>query len=153
MEEQWRRHSYRPMRRQMQAVAAVASILLCTLLAVGIYLIGRPPGKMLASVQSKHSPPETSKPQQRLELARLTQEEKQELLQLTFEAFRNLSPEEGQAASLIYGRLSQKQPTTEEQLKLFNTLFQKGVLKLPPERKQRLQQLFARTMPPPTAFP
>jgi hypothetical protein len=144
------RHTYAPLHRRARAVVVSVVVVFCGLLAAVIYLIGRPPGATpaIASTTQRSEPAATNTPLQ-VEIARLSGAEQQELVELTLQAFRNLSPDEGQAASLIFGRLSQQQPTTEEQMALFNKLFQKGVLQMPPENRQRLQHLFAKAVPPP----
>jgi hypothetical protein len=117
------------------------------MLAAIIYLIGRPPGEELAVFGGLKppAPPPTNAPPQ-LEVARLSADEQKELLQLTLQAFGNLSPEEGKAANMIYSKITQRQYTTDEQRQYFNVLFQKGVLKMPPAEQQRLRQLFAKTV-------
>ncbi|MBI5393983.1 MAG: hypothetical protein HZA91_01665 [Verrucomicrobia bacterium] len=142
-----RYRGYDGLYRRTQFVVAVVAVLFCSLLAVIIYLIGRPPGEEIPGFNwlKPQAPPQTNAAVQ-LEVARLTADEQKELLQLTLQAFSNLSPEEGKAANLIYSKITQKQYTTDEQRQYFNVLFQKGVLKLPPAEQQRLRQLFAKTV-------
>lgn len=144
-----RRHyrSYDVLHRRTQLVAVAVAVVFCAMLAVIIYLVGRPPGEELAIFGGLKppTPPQTNTAAQ-LEVARLSAEEQRELLQLTLQAFGNLSPEEGKAANTIYSKITQRQYTTDEQRQYFNVLFQKGVLKLPPAEQDRLKQLFAKTV-------
>jgi hypothetical protein len=145
--ERARFRSYDGLHRRTQLIAAVAAIVFCAMLAAIIYLVGRAPGESFAGFGTPKSqaPPQTNAAVQ-LEVARLTAEEQKELLQLTLQAFGNLSPEEGKMANTIYAKITQKQYTTDEQRQYFNVLFQKGVLKMPPAEQQRLRQLFAKTV-------
>lgn len=140
--------SYDVLHRRTQLVAVVVAIVFCVMLAAIIYLVGRPPGEDLAIFGGLKppAPPQTNTPSPQLEVARLSADEQKELLQLTLQAFGNLSPEEGKAANMIYSKITQRQYTTDEQRQYFNVLFQKGVLKMPPAEQQRLRQLFAKTV-------
>ncbi len=144
----WMRHrTYDGLLRRTQLVAAVVAIVFCSLLAMIIYLVGRPPGEGLVSFNwFKSEPAGQTNASVQLEVARLTGVEQKELLQLTVQSFQNLSPDEGQAAKMIYTKITQKQPTTTEQRQYFNALFQKGVLKMPPAEQERLRSLFAKTV-------
>jgi hypothetical protein len=142
-----RYRSYDTLQRRGQLVAAVVAIVFCSLLAVIIYLIGRPPGESMTGFNwlNPKASPQTNAAAQ-LDVRRLSPDEQKELVQLTFQAFNNLSPEEGKEANLIYSKMNQNQYTTDEQRQYFGALYQKACLKLPPAEQERLRQLFAKAI-------
>jgi hypothetical protein len=85
-----------------------------------------------------------------LDLNRLTLAEKQEMAQLIKQAFDALPADEGREANVLYLRINQQPPATQEQIARFNSLLQKGVSLLSVEQQQRLTVLFGKAVRTPT---
>ncbi|MCX7826162.1 MAG: hypothetical protein N2689_11480, partial [Verrucomicrobiae bacterium] len=146
----YHRHRDRPLRRRTFLTVMAITALSCLLVAAGIVFIfnsfqGGAVAPLAASSRAglamSPSGPEQNK---------LTPLESQELAVLIIQAFRRLPAAENEEASMIFAKINQKQPTTQEQLARFYALFQKGVNQLPAHEGQRLAMLLKKTMPPMT---
>ncbi|MFA6565024.1 MAG: hypothetical protein WCV00_24180 [Verrucomicrobiia bacterium] len=143
--EREQRHQSFPLQRRAHLLVFGATVIFCLLLATVIVLITQLPGGNPAATTSAKAFTATT-PSTTPDLSRLSLEEKQELALLIKRAFDNLPPEEGREANIIYSRINQQQPTTQEQVARFNSLFQKGANLLTAEQQQRLTVLFAKTI-------
>jgi hypothetical protein len=142
LEREQRRQSF-PLQRRAHLLVFGATVVFCLLLATIIVLITQlPGGNPAASAKALGATAPSITP----DLSRLSAEEKRELALLIKNAFDNLPPEEGREANIIYSRINQQQPTTQEQVGRFNSLFQKGANLLTAEQQQRLTVLFAQTI-------
>jgi hypothetical protein len=139
------RHQSLPIQRRAHLLVFGATVVFCLLLATIIVLITQlPGGNPAASTSAKALA--ANAPSTTPDLSRLSPEEKQELALLIKHAFETLPPEEGREANIIYSRINHQQPTTQEQVARFNSLFQKGANLLTSEQQQRLTVLFAKTI-------
>lgn len=134
-----------PLQRRAHLLVAAATVIFCLLLAAIIVLVTQLPGGNPAVTASAKAIA-ASAPGTTPDLSRLSLEEKQELALLIKQAFDTLPAEEGREANIIYARINQQQPTTQEQVARFNSLFQKGANLLTAEQQQRLTVLFAKTI-------
>jgi hypothetical protein len=144
LEREQRRQNF-PLQRRAHLLVAGATIIFCLLLTAIIVLVTQLPGGNPAATASAKALAATA-PSTTPDLSRLSLEEKQELAQLIKQAFDTLPAEEGREANIIYSRINQQQPTTQEQVARFNSLFQKGTNLLTVEQQQRLTVLFAKTI-------
>ncbi|MBI5684039.1 MAG: hypothetical protein HZC54_03070 [Verrucomicrobia bacterium] len=147
LEREQRRQSL-PIQRRAHLLVFGATIIFCLLLATIIVLVTQLPGGNPAATASAKALAATA-PSATPDLSRLSPEETQELALLIKRAFDTLPPEEGREANIIYSRINQRQPTTQEQVARFNSLFQKGANLLTAEQQQRLTMLFAKTIQSP----
>jgi len=145
LEREQRRQSF-PLQRRAHLLVFGATVIFCLLLAAIIVLITQLPGGNPAATASANKALAATSPSTTPDLSRLSLEEKQELAQLIKHAFDTLPPEQGREANIIYSRINQQQPTTQEQVARFNSLFQKGANLLTAEQQQRLTVLFAKTI-------
>ncbi|MCX6909781.1 MAG: hypothetical protein NTY01_17310 [Verrucomicrobia bacterium] len=134
-----------PLQRRAHLLVAAATVIFCLLLAAIIVLVTQLPGGNPAVTASAKAIA-ASAPGTAPDLSRLSLEEKQELALLIKQAFDTLPTEEGREANIIYAKINQQQPTTQEQVARFNSLFHKGAYLLTAEQQQRLTVLFAKTI-------
>ena len=113
-------------------------VIFISLFAITIPLLGQTPP---AAAPAREPAAATSSPAS--DVSRLSPEEKQELARLVKQAFDALPSEENREVNSIYSRLSQREPTTPEQMARFKVLFHKGAVLLSDEQQQRLTSLLA----------
>jgi uncharacterized protein YbaR (Trm112 family) len=150
--ERRRCHRYedRPLQRRTFLTVMVITGLSCLLVAAGIVVIFNSflGGTVTPLASTPRTEVQASPPGE--DQNKLTPLESQELAVLVIQAVKTLPAMESEEAIQILAKVNQKQPTTQEQMKRFETLLNKGVNQLPVSQGQRLAVLLKKTMPPMT---